>query len=858
VTGPARPPRFSIVTPVYDVAPYLPDFVRSIEHQRIAPGDLEVVAVDDGSTDRSLDLLREWAGRSRFQVKVFTKPNGGQGSARNLGLEQATGEWVTFPDPDDLLDRDYLRAADRFARARPDVELLSARPVLLDDSTGTTRGNHPRQWQYDRGNRVADLSDEPDVFLGLAPGSFYRLARIQADDLRFDTRIRPNFEDAHFAVRYLLGLPTQRIGLLRDSTYVYRKRSDGSSTLQRSMRHPGRFSDVLELGYLDVLARGRLPDGSVAPWIQQLIVYELSWYLSEDERISTTVRVPPGLAPRFHELLDRILGELDPAVVAGHRSRPLDPVWVDLLAHVGRGVDWHSPRIVCSRHDRSMGLRRFQYRYVGRQPREAFRVRGESFLPAFEKTMAHRYFERDFLWERILWLPDVADLDILLDDEPMALAGASPRPGPRDVSPGIVRSGRRVLRNVAGPPVRLAARFWPSRARFRDAWVLMDRIHDADDNGERLFEYLRGTRPDINAWFVLERGTPDWERLRARGERRLVAHGSWAWMVLMLNCTWLIASHVDRAIVSPRQIMRIQPTPTWRLGFLQHGVTKDDLSRWLNNVELDLFVVSTEDELASVAGDGTAYRFTARETRNTGLPRFDRQLAKGRGVSTADRDLVIVAPTWRQWLTLPLASGSQRRELDAAFWESEYVRSWTGLLRSPMIADAVARRGWRLGFMPHPNLQPMLGQLDLPADVEPLSFAGVDVQELYGRCALLVTDYSSVAFNLAYIDRPVVYFQFDREAVLGGFHVGRKGYFEYARDGFGPVAENLEAAEREIVAAIQAGRQPAPEYLRRIAATFQVRDGQACARVVAAVEELSRPWRRSMTGAPSGQGGGSV
>lgn len=873
-------PRFSIVSAVYNVEQYLPEYIESIEGQRIDPAQLEVIAVDDGSTDGSLDILLAWARRSRYRVKVFTKPNGGQGSARNLGLEHATGELVTFPDPDDLLDRDYLRAADRFARANPDIEVMSAQPVILQESTGST-GRHPRRWQYARGTRSADLTAEPNVFLGVSPGSFFRLDRVRAAALTFDTRITPNFEDGHFAVRYLLDLPRPVVGLLHDAVYVYRKRAAGNSMMQGSMRQPGRYTDVLELGYLESLERGRQPDGSVPEWIQQLVVYELSWYLSGDERISTSVRVPPELAPRFHELLDRILQELDPAVVARHRGRRLDPVWIDLLAHAGRGLDWHSPAIVMSRRDRAMRLRRFQYRFVGRPPTEVFRTGGEAIRPAFQKTMAHRYFGRDFLWERILWLPDVPDLEITLDDEPMLLAGArrTPRPdgrrrrrpgvvarlwrlrrrGPRAVADRIVRRARRVMRAAEALPTRVAARSWPFRTRFRDAWVLMDRIHDADDNGERLFDHLRATRPEVNAWFVLRRGTPDWERLRARGERRLVAHGSWTWKMLMLNCTWLLASHIDKAVSLPPQILRIQPRPRWRLGFLQHGVTKDDLSRWLNRVEVELFIVSTEAELASVAGDGTAYRWTGKETRNTGLPRFDRLLAKGRAAPPGQRDLVIVAPTWRQWLTLPLASGSQQRELDSAFWDSDYIRSWTAVLRSPSIAEAVARRGWRLGFMPHPNLQSILDRLDLPSHVDPLSFApGVDVQDLYARCALLVTDYSSVAFNVAYIDRPVIYFQFDRDEMLGGLHVGRKGYFEYERDGFGPVVTDLRAAELAIVAAIERGPEPAREYQRRMDATFPIRDGQACARVVAAVEELSRPYVAGTPAADPRQGGWSV
>ena len=67
-----------------------------------------MIAVDDGSTDDSLDLLRSWAERRPDHVTVITKENGGQSTARNLGLESARGEWVTFTDPDDVLDPAYL------------------------------------------------------------------------------------------------------------------------------------------------------------------------------------------------------------------------------------------------------------------------------------------------------------------------------------------------------------------------------------------------------------------------------------------------------------------------------------------------------------------------------------------------------------------------------------------------------------------------------------------------------------------------------------------------------------------------------------------------------------------------------
>ncbi|HET7026997.1 MAG TPA: CDP-glycerol glycerophosphotransferase family protein [Candidatus Limnocylindrales bacterium] len=861
-------PRFSIVTAVHDVEAYLPDFIDSIEGQRLDADQIEVVAVDDGSTDASRALLDDWARTSRHVVKVLTKPRGGQASARNLGLEHATGEWVTFTDPDDMLDRDFFRVAARFASRQPGIKLMSGRTVILNERTGRTSESHPRRRQYVVGNRTADLDREPNVFLSSSAGGLFKLDRIRGDELKFDTRIRPNFEDGHFAVRYIMNLSKARIGILGGARYIYRKRAANNSTLQQSMGVTSRYTDVLEFGYLDVLHRAVARYGKVPPWLQHIIIYELSWYLSEDEKVRSTVRMPQDVVPIFHALLGDVLSYLEPAVVHGHTVRRLKPVWADILAHSARGRAWHSRVAARTKVDPETRLQRIAYRYVGEPPSEEFTLDGATIEPAYAKTSSHTYYRRPLISERVAWLPLDGSVRLRLGGKGVTIVDGWPPPAragrPRSllarvwlyarlrrtyVLDAIRRRQRKVVARlrsaVIGTPWRVLAQLSPTRSTFADAWVLMDRIHDADDNAERLFEYLTAERPDINAWFVVEAGTPAWERLRAAGVTRLVAHGSFRWKLLMLNCSWLLSSHADLAIARPPQITRIVGTPTWRFGFLQHGVIKDDLSLWLNQRDIDLFVVSTEAELESIVADGTNYVYTRKETRNTGLPRFDRLLAKGREVRPQDRDLVIVAPTWRNWLARPLDRGSQRREVDELFWTSDYVRNWEAVLRSPRIAEAAERRGWRLGFMPHPNLQPVLGAMALPPNVEPLTFAGNDVQGLYARCALLVTDYSSVAFNTAYLDRPVVYFQFDLDRMMGGEHVGRQGYYDYERDGFGPVATEVEAAVDAIVEAIDHGSSPTPMYQRRIDETFPDRDGQACRRVVAAVEELSRPYRVS-------------
>jgi CDP-glycerol glycerophosphotransferase (TagB/SpsB family) len=218
--------------------------------------------------------------------------------------------------------------------------------------------------------------------------------------------------------------------------------------------------------------------------------------------------------------------------------------------------------------------------------------------------------------------------------------------------------------------------------------------------------------------------------------------------------------------------------------------------------------------------------------RLTGLPRFDRLLEIGARIGPSARDLVLVAPTWRVQFAPLVQAGSHHRRIDPSFFESDFLHSWMGLLRSPTLARAAEEHGLTVAFLPHPDLQPAVPDLELPAHVRPLTFVDNDAQELFARCAVLVTDYSSMAFNAAYINRPVVYFQFDREAVLSGSHLGRRGYFDYHAAGFGPVTESVESAVEAILATLDAGRDPVPEYQRRIDAAFPLRDGLCCARVV--------------------------
>jgi CDP-Glycerol:Poly(glycerophosphate) glycerophosphotransferase len=466
-----------------------------------------------------------------------------------------------------------------------------------------------------------------------------------------------------------------------------------------------------------------------------------------------------------------------------------------------------------------------------------------------QKIRDVRFFDRTMLYERIVWVP-FGTVRVVLNGHDLDMRTSEPPPPEHRLTPAMIRKGLGLGTQEAKEPegglsvadravIRLA-RTKLVRKYFGDAWVLIDRVFNADDSGEHLFRYLRRDRRHINAWFVIEAGTPDHRRLRREGYRRVVPHGSLAWKLLMLNCSHLIFSHADEVVVRPLAIRRLCE-PRWRLIFLQHGVIKDDLSTWLNRKDLDIFVTSTRAELESIVGDHTTYRYTTREAKLTGLPRFDRVLEEGNRFPPERRDLIVIAPTWRNWLSKAdtVVTGRHRVQPED-FQRSQFATEWTSLVNSEELRELAERTGLTVALLMHPNFQET-GRLDTLPHVQRLHFEGQNVQEFFARARVLVTDYSSMFFNAAYIERPVVYFQFDRDRINAGWHAGRRGYFDYERDGYGPVTLTHEEAIAAITKTVESGPEPDPVYLDRIRASFPVRDGRCCERVADVIVSSSRP-----------------
>lgn len=361
----------------------------------------------------------------------------------------------------------------------------------------------------------------------------------------------------------------------------------------------------------------------------------------------------------------------------------------------------------------------------------------------------------------------------------------------------------------------------------------MDRDNQADDNAEHLYRYISENHPKQDIYFALKKTSSDWKRLEQDGFN-LLEFGSSAFESKLKDCAKIISSHVDGYIT---HYFKDNSLLDKDYVFLQHGITKDDLSGWLNTKKIACFVTATNPEYHSIVDNTTAYKFGKKEVKLTGFPRYDRLLINNNNTESKQ---ILIMPTWRSSIVGTYISGTERTR-NPDFMKTNYAKHWHGFMNHAILKE-LNDQGYQIIFAPHPSIQEYMDEFTVPNFIKIYSYSEGNIQSVFQNTSILITDYSSVAFDVAYLNKAILYYQFDYDEVFSsGNHTYQKGYFDYNRDGFGAVAYN----EKEILAALKDlvdNQAKVPDlYQTRIDKTFQFRDSNNCERVYQAILDLDKP-----------------
>lgn len=213
-------PLVSIIVPVYNAEKYLNRCSDSILSQTMT--DFELLLIDDGSKDNSGRICDEYSEKDA-RVRVFHKPNGGVSSARNLGLDNAKGKWITFVDADDRCSCNYLEHL--LSKVDDDTDLIISYAVICD-STGEKAEVYP-EYRVNATN-FERLFVDSDMHWHTSPwAKLYRASIIYENSLRFNEMMHIG-EDADFLFSFML--ITDKIYVSSDTDYYYTCDVSGSLT----------------------------------------------------------------------------------------------------------------------------------------------------------------------------------------------------------------------------------------------------------------------------------------------------------------------------------------------------------------------------------------------------------------------------------------------------------------------------------------------------------------------------------------------------------------------------------------------------------------------------------------------------
>lgn len=891
-----HPFAFSVVMAVYNVEPFLREAVDSLIAQDFGFENIQLIMVDDGSTDGSGAICDAYAARYPRNVQVIHKENGGVSSARNEGLKYAAGRYLNFMDSDDkITSNTFTKVYNFFALHENEVDVVTI-PLEFFDAQ---RGEHWQNGKFKKGTRVLDLFVDYQATNMFVTASFFK--NELKEKIEFDSHLVCG-EDMKVLLTVLLR--KMKMGVVTGCKYMYRRRSVGEASLiQTSKKKYGWFFDYFTYLVDWAVDYYRNHFGYLPAFVQYELLCDLQWRFTQDYDMSDVLTAEE--IERYKERLFSSLRYFDDKYIleqkiiwSEHKCYMLSkkhgcpPTLTErdsnVIVHFGNtqintvadqysmiefiriangkvsiegytkifGVDFAEPLevylkcnndlIPCEILPRnSINEYRFgELIYRGIEFRGSIPLVQEDEIYCVQVVLKYRntkIIKRDMRFGKFSPIGNKYKNSFYYEYNYMITTVGNKIYISRCGRRGRIvqeikflrelwRSGKRSCRKAI--MARLA--YYSCRLfRRKPIWIFSDRRMQAGDNGEAMFQFVQNLPAQpVKCLFSLSHDSPDFPRLKKYGS--VVEPLSWKEKFSFLKSDFIISSHFDEQIIRPFQQFS-EPyrdiSQKQKFIFLQHGVTKDDLSKWLNRYSKNvaLFITATKPEYDSILAYD--YGYTTKQVKLTGFPRYDL-------LENHPQKMLTIMPTWRAYLVGGMDPLTGERKEKDGFQNSLYFQMYSRVLSNKRLFDAAEKAGYTIRFLNHPN---MAHTTPFANSDHRLVFLNSNTlyKDIFSQSSLVVTDYSSVAFDFAYLRKPVVYFQADYAEFFSGAHTYEKGYFDYEKDGFGEVEYTADALIDRIIEYMKSGCQLKDGYRERIDNTFPFSDKNNCRRVYEKILELN-------------------
>ncbi len=848
--------KVSVIVPVYNVEQYIRPCLDSLIAQTIDHSQIEVLLINDGSTDSSLDICYEYA-QSHFIFKVFTKENEGVSATRNFGIRHATGKYIMFLDSDDTYTPNTCKLVTEFFDKHYDeVDVVSYYDQYYQD--GKPLPPHTR-YKYMTRTGVYDLEKTIFAFqvrLNIAVKNLFEENKYFDEDMMYQ-------EDQKYCCHMVAD--KLKLGFVKEAQYNYLK--NDTSIVATSTNVITIFDNTIAF-FEEIF--NRYPE-QVPEYYQSLFIHDCGWKLKQHclfpyhyqgeefekqyarlialfKRLDVDTVMKAPTVDNFHKyyFLQLMCRE---EIMVYPEVEQLSVLHGDKVLKTETSCEIIVNKIK-HRKDKLLFLAMFKSMYgaftgkpniyaieqtaegTREQKLEVF-LSSDSYYKARELTNHFWafYYEPDMnVVESFELFVEVCGVRYparyyFMPNTP--LTGAAKRKttlvGDHSLTfeknvftlRKITEAEKKRLINAYTATVKnktcISIRNEAIKYLGKRIWIYYDCKNVKGDNGYYQFEHDCQKDDGIERYYI-SNNPPEFmaEYVKKELFPQVVMFGSIKHKILFASAEKILTAFVEPYNynpLTPEEYNSLSDLFRYELIYLQHGILHATLP-WKYTPErslADKLVVSSYFEQENFRDN---YNFREQDILPTGMGRFSRIAPKTETEETTRR--ILFAPTWRQYLISQAADGTWIPE-EKKFLKSNYFKQFNDFFSSEELAAALEEHNCILEVKMHPIFEIYEPLFEVKSD----RIQMVDTNRNQRDYDMFITDFSSFTFDFAYCKLPIMYFVPDIYEFNAGLNQYRKLDLPFEK-AFGALVTDAESAVAEVIEVIKRGFKPDAEYQKRM------------------------------------------
>ena len=865
---------FSVIMAIYNTGRFLDESIGSLLNQTIGYQEIQIILVNDGSNDNTEEICLKYQKSFKNNIIYIKIEHGGVSKARNIGMKWAKGKYINFLDPDDLWDFQAFHYILLFFRLNKNINFVTGRLKFFE----AINDYHPLDYKFYK-TRIVNLTEEYNCIQSSSSTSFFRFSYINGK--RFPEGV-PSGEDTRFVNLILLNNPL--MGVVREAVYFCRKRYDLTSRTQIQKKDMNfYFSTIFEVSQY-LINNSLVLYKKILPFIQFYIGYDLLFRIESLSYQFLNTTNYKNYCYLIDDLLQKVEDKyileqknvLDKFKILALSRKYKKDLRNDIILKNGTLHFFYFPlinlniarniiiwKIISIENDilhiegiDNLWFPKEKYYFFCKFGNRIFYEKYELYfnqnfnslygviekgrtiyfdipLENIKNETVHFYinYMNDYCeifptpgsFTHISTIPESYYISnnyiIKIVEKRLTVFKYSERLENDFEKLYCIELKRREKNKI----IKLRRQSKKYQKKFdnvrnqKEIWIINDRRNRAGDNGEYFFRYLSKRNPKtIKAYFTIQKNSSDYQRLKKYGD--VLDIDSYDYLKIFLRANKILSSISNYWVNNPfgDDHKYIKDLFHFDFIFLSNGIIKDNLSKYLNriNSNIDIFVASTKSEYKSLLS--TDYGYKKNNIILTGLPRYD-NLEKYKKINNhEDSKIILVIPTWRMNIKGKKDSLIYETIYSDSFKSSAFFQFYNNLINDIRLTYTMNLYNYTGIFCLHQQFTSQW--IDFSKNKQFKITKNCNYQQLIIKGSLLVTDYSSIFFDFGYLKKPIIYTHFDYEEYR--LNQYPEGYFDYKKDGFGPIFENYNSTVNGIIESIKSHCKMKNKYLRRIKKFF--------------------------------------